>query len=223
MTNQIISLSAYPEGFHDEADELTADMFASDIPLQHSHDYYCDEDLGLYVGVWDTDTMDETPGPYGMEEFMVVLEGQAQIKNNKTGNIETIKAGEGFVIPKGYDCQWQQQGYLKKFYVILDNDTLAPGNSEVDSVALFKTSQTNKVFINEQNTFKAGICNSTEYIKANNEHRFIYVLSGSLTVKSSSHKEQTFTASESIFIKNNEHLDCNISDDFKAYFCNVVV
>ena len=119
--NTIIRLSANPEGFGEEPDELEADMFTSPLPLQHSHEYYEDEALGLYVGVWDTDDMVEAAGPYGSDEFMWLLQGEAVIKNNKTGALEKAKAGEAFVIPKGYDCQWQQTGYLRKYYVISEN------------------------------------------------------------------------------------------------------
>ncbi len=118
---QIIRLSRTPEGFGNTADELTAEMFESELPIQHSHSYFEDDELGLYIGVWDTTDMVEVAGPYGCDEFMIVLEGQAAIKNTSTGEVETVAAGEGFVIAKGYECQWQQQGYLRKFYVISEH------------------------------------------------------------------------------------------------------
>jgi uncharacterized cupin superfamily protein len=118
---KIISLSAAPEGFGQNPDELTADMFVSKLPVQHSHEYYADEELGLYVGVWDTTDMTETAGPYACDEFMYLLEGEAVIKNCKTGVKEKAKAGEAFLIPRGYDCQWHQSGYLRKYYLISEN------------------------------------------------------------------------------------------------------
>ena len=117
----IIRLTANPAGFGETPDELTQDMFASEIPVQHSHSDFENDDIGLYIGVWDTETMVEAAGPYAMDEFMWLLEGECQIKNNKTGEMETVKAGEPFIIPKGYDCQWHQTGYLRKYYVISDH------------------------------------------------------------------------------------------------------
>ncbi len=117
----IVRLSANPEGFGASADELEAEEFSSDIPVQHSHSDFEDDDIGLFVGLWDTETMVEAGGPYACDEFMWLLEGECQIRNNRTGEIETAKAGMPFVIPKGYDCQWQQQGYLRKFYVISEH------------------------------------------------------------------------------------------------------
>ncbi len=124
---KIIRLSPTPKDFGKIADELEQDMFESSLPTQHTHSYYEDDELGLYIGVWDTTDMVESAAPYACDEFMVLLEGQATIKNIKTGELETVNAGESFVIPKGYDCQWQQNGYLRKFYVISEHpDEIMP-------------------------------------------------------------------------------------------------
>jgi uncharacterized cupin superfamily protein len=117
---KIIKLSQNPRGFGKVADELEAEMFESSLPTQHTHSYYEDEALGLYIGVWDTTDMIETAAPYTCDEFMSIIEGVVEIKNNQTGKVETVMAGESFVIPQGYDCQWQQNGYLRKFYVIYE-------------------------------------------------------------------------------------------------------
>ena len=108
LDHTIIRLSHNPDGFKDNVDDLTADMFESDLPIQHSHDYFADDEAGLYVGVWDTTEMIEAAAPYAMDEFMVVIEGAAVIRNNTTNTSETILAGESFIIPREYDCQWQQ-------------------------------------------------------------------------------------------------------------------
>jgi len=132
---KIIRLSPTPKGFGKVADELEQDMFESSIPTQHTHSYYEDDELGLYIGVWDTTDMVESAAPYACDEFMVVLEGQAAIKNIKTGEVETVNAGESFVIPKGYDCQWQQNGYLRKFYVISEHpDEIVPVNPTFEGI-----------------------------------------------------------------------------------------
>jgi len=124
---KIIRLSPTPKNFGQVSDELEQEMFESALPIQHTHSYYEDDELGLYIGVWDTTDMVESAAPYACDEFMVLLEGQATIKNIKTGELETVNAGETFVIPKGYDCQWQQTGYLRKFYVISEHpDEIVP-------------------------------------------------------------------------------------------------
>lgn len=121
MLKTIIRLHPDPEGFGDSPDELEAEEFSSEIPVQHSHSDYEDDEIGLYVGVWDTEAMIEAGGPYACDEFMWLIEGECHIRNNRTGEIEIVKAGMPFVIPRGYDCQWQQPGYLRKFYVISEH------------------------------------------------------------------------------------------------------
>ncbi len=37
--------------------------FQSELPQQHIHVYYEDEEIGLSVGVWDTTSMQEAFGP----------------------------------------------------------------------------------------------------------------------------------------------------------------
>ena len=119
--NAIIRLSREPEGFGETPDALEAEDFSSGVPAQHTHSDYEDDEMGLYVGLWDTEAMVEAGGPYACDEFMWLLEGECQIRNNRTGETETVKAGSPFVIPKGYDCQWQQHGYLRKFFVISEH------------------------------------------------------------------------------------------------------
>jgi uncharacterized cupin superfamily protein len=120
---EIVKLTHNPEGFGEVADDLEESMFESALPTQHSHSAYENETLGLYIGVWDTTDMIETAAPYACDEFMTIIEGAVEIRNNKTGAVETVIAGESFVIPQGYDCQWHQNGYLRKYYVIYEPPT----------------------------------------------------------------------------------------------------
>jgi uncharacterized cupin superfamily protein len=131
--HKIIRLTPDPIGFGDTPDELDAEMFASGSPVQHSHSDYEDDELGLYIGVWDTNDMHEAPGPYACDEFMWVLEGEVEIKNGLTGTKDKVTAGQAFVIPRGYNCQWLQTGYLRKYYVISENP-----NEEVPEVPTFE-------------------------------------------------------------------------------------
>ena len=114
---KIIRLHPSPKNLAQATTVLDEQMFESAMPAQHNHCYYEDAAIGLYIGVWDTTDMVSKPAPYAYDEFMVLLEGQAGIHNIKTGEREIVNAGEVIVIPHGYDCQWRQKGYLRKFYV----------------------------------------------------------------------------------------------------------
>ncbi|TKB46726.1 cupin domain-containing protein [Thalassotalea mangrovi] len=144
-STQVSQLAANP-------DPLSADMFDSALPVQHTREFYSDENRGIYVGLWDTTSMREQAGPYEMEEFMVVLEGRADIAL-ASGEMSHVVSDQGFVIPRGLDCQWQQHGYLKKLFVIVDNERLCPANQDVCDISVFSPQQKHRPYYNQAKSF----------------------------------------------------------------------
>ncbi len=207
LDHSIIRLSSTPEGFADSVDELTVDMFESALPVQHSHDYFEDNDLGLYIGVWDTTDMVEAAAPYGMDEFMVLIEGAAVIRNNKTNTTETVLAGESFIIPKGYDCQWQQEGYLRKFYVIADNESssasLSPSSDEIVKFPSSTALGNNVYYKSADKQFISGAFNgdiADSPITTSVQHRFIYLKKGDITLIDHNLTEHHFKAGDAFIL-----------------------
>jgi len=216
----IIKLSQNPIGFGDTADELSIDMFESALPVQHSHSYYEDEALGLYIGVWDTTDMIEVAAPYACDEFMILIEGAVEIRNNKTGQIETIMPGEDFVIPQGYDCQWQQHGYLRKFYVILEPKELPiqpvcenvvylndkGKNTGSNNTNWQQTSDGHRkkvLYQNNDKTFTSGLWQSDAFstdLISFPYNEFIHITSGNLTCIDEKGFEHHFISGDAIFI-----------------------
>ena len=221
-TQSIIRLSVNPEGFADNVDELDADNFASALPTQHSLDYVSDEELGVYVGVWDTTSMQESAGAYEFEEFMVVLAGFAEIKNNKTGLVTKVSAGQAFVIPRGFDCQWIQNGYLKKFYFIVDNEQLCASNKDANNITIIDQDTLQK-YQNKQQNFHAGVDNysyksSQSAVAA---QRFIYVLSGQVTVTDEHNIKHEFSAGDAFYLAKSKALIWQASENFQSYFVHL--
>ncbi len=99
-------------------------------PVQHGHIYHDDEALGYMAGVWDCTPMTEKFGPYAVNEFMLLLEGSVTMVDESGGEV-TVDAGEAFVIPKGLPCQWKQEGYVRKYFMIFEN----PGVPAADDVS----------------------------------------------------------------------------------------
>jgi len=212
--NKIIKLIQNPGGFGDVVDELEESMFKSPLPKQHTHSYYENEELGLYIGVWDTTDMIETAAPYSCDEFMSIIEGAVEIKNNKTGMIETIMAGESFVIPQAYDCQWHQHGYLRKYYVIFEPQDAAE-KPVTENVVYFKeqnnvpwqeTSDGHRkkvLYQNHNKTFTSGIWQSDGF--STNAisfpyNEFISIKQGCLTCTDEQGVEHKISAGEALFI-----------------------
>lgn len=145
MNNKIIRLNSSPKNFGETPDELEPSMFKSKLPIQNTHSYYENDELGLYVGLWDTTDMIEKSSAYSCDEFMWLLEGEVEIENNRTGTKQKVKAGEAFIIPKGFDCQWHQSGYLRKFYMISEHpDEDIPENPVIESIVKLKENMINE-------------------------------------------------------------------------------
>ncbi|MGI9200315.1 MAG: cupin domain-containing protein [Woeseiaceae bacterium] len=201
MSKLIIRLNPDPDGFGNTPDELEAADFSSDVPLQHSHSVYENDDIGLYVGVWDTDAMLEVGGPYACDEFMWLLEGECHIKNNATGEVEVVNAGTPFVIPKGYDCQWQQPGYLRKYYVISEHPSeeipAAPAHEGI------VVPQENISYQDVTGRFYSGMrtldANVSER-QAYPHNEFACIKDGSITLTDEHGASQEFVAGDAYFI-----------------------
>jgi len=208
-----IKLSTKPDNFGDSPDELDQTMFVSTLPIQNSHSYYEDEASGLYVGVWDTTDMVEAPAPYACEEFMVLIEGAAEIKNNKTQKVETVLAGESFIIPLAYDCQWQQKGYLRKFYLISEpiTDEEMPDAPVVEGIVKIKSNMQEQASVEEQRCHYRSIdgkfmvstwersAGSTAF-ERNDNHQFYFLEKGKLTLSYSDGSMQSYKSGDAFFL-----------------------
>ena len=98
-----------------------ADLVSGE-PVQKG--YLCEEDESedYSAGVWDCTAFDDQPGPYPVDEFMLLLEGTV-VMVLPDGTDVTVRAGEAFVIPKGFDCQWKMPETVRKIFMILDGAT----------------------------------------------------------------------------------------------------
>lgn len=244
---RIIRLEANPEGFGQVPDDLTQDMFASEIPLQHSHEYYQDEALGLFVGVWDTTDMVEAAGHYPCEEFMWLLEGEAAIKNCSTGAIEKAVAGEPFVIPRGYDCQWRQSGYLRKFFLIFENpDKMVPAKPAVKKIIIPReddpmervramgpfladdpstVQKQNIAYTNICGSFQAGSWESDAFESAMKPfpcHQLALVTRGELILTGENGEQQVFKPGNALFVPEGVSCAAASSEYTRIFFARVI-
>lgn len=111
-----------------------ASLVAGD-PVQRGHIYHEDAAAGYLAGVWDCTAFTQRMEPYPVDEFMYLLEG-ALVMVMPDGAEITIAAGQGFIIPKGLECQWRQEGYLRKFFMILERPDTAGRNASLDRITV---------------------------------------------------------------------------------------
>ena len=237
----IIRLSPDPEGFGETPDKLAAEEFSSDVPLQHTHSDFEDDEIGLYVGLWDTETMVEAGGPYACDEFMWLLEGECQIRNNRTGEIASVKAGTPFVIPKGYDCQWQQSGYLRKFFVISEHPGEGiPAAPTHEGVVIHKANavltevahdapfaitsgarpRQNICYKDTTGRFFSGTWASEAFEsrqRAFPYHEFAYVQDGSITLTDAEGTDQVFDTGDAFFVPKGTMCSATVANGLRLY------
>lgn len=111
-----------------EWDRIDPADLVSGEPIQRGHIYHEDPAAGYLAGVWDCTAQTEQMAPYGVDEFMLLLEGSL-VMGLPDGTDVHIDQGQGFIIPKGLECQWKQAGYLRKFFMILDGPVPEAGDN----------------------------------------------------------------------------------------------
>jgi uncharacterized cupin superfamily protein len=231
----IIKLSESPKGFGKVADALNTALFDSTPPTQHSHICFSDEELGLYIGVWGSTDMIESTTSYPRDEFMFIIEGAVEIKNNKTGKIEIITAGESVVIPQGYDCQWHQQGYLRKFYVVYEpqeklgkpvTEKVVHINENKD-VPWQETSDGHRkkvLYKNNEQRFTAGVWQSKALTTGLIDfpyHEFILINQGSLICTDESGGEHHFKTGDALFIPQGTRCAWQVEHKVSIHFTQI--
>ncbi len=131
MADRVVKLDPHPSGKGLEVwDPIPTEELISGTPVQRGtmvHDLE-----GLMVGTWDCTAFTSKMGPYPVHEFMLLLDGDVTMVDEE-GQEETILAGQPFYLPKGFKCSWRQPGYIRKFFMILDQ---ADGAAESDPARL---------------------------------------------------------------------------------------
>jgi uncharacterized cupin superfamily protein len=121
------------DGLEDWGDIPAADL-VSGSPKQRGRYYFNAPDIGLSAGVWDCTAFEGKRAPYSVDEFMMLLEGSVTV-TEANGRVTRVQAGESFLIPRGLDCAWKQDGYVRKIFVIYENPALpVPAKPAADHV-----------------------------------------------------------------------------------------
>ncbi len=193
-------------------------------PIQHQHNYFTDETGQVTAGVWTCTPMTTPLAPYEVNEFMLILEGSVTIIN-RNGDEDTIKAGEAFVIPKGMPCIWRQTEFVRKFYVIFE-DNSGQVSSDPDSLKVTKVDSSSvrpvisaqdtsryigdtpkqhllNVFMDVTNQMKVGLWDTTDMhtksvVFPRNE--LMHLLSGSVTLNNNSGANHTFNKGDTFLV-----------------------
>ncbi len=99
----------------------TTDPFeiVGDAPVQHDNIRFTNDDGNMFIGMWDSTAFESAMNPFPCHEFVQLLEGTVTI-TEANGAVQTFTAGDMFFVPMGTVCSWKSDGYVRKYYSILD-------------------------------------------------------------------------------------------------------
>ncbi len=197
---------------------LTEPVISGD-PVQHGNSVHTDESVGLFVGTWHCTPYTTAMDYYGMDEFMVILQGCVVIVH-EDGSRLTVKAGESFFMPKGLKCQWVMEQPVLKHYVIYDDGTPAQRQYHPEQRAVkFQAAnlETERLMHTSPSRRFKVLQWRNQMPQAVADH-FVYVVSGELELQLMETRV-CFKAGESVFIPKHSLIQMLGSSSLTAISC----
>jgi uncharacterized cupin superfamily protein len=221
--------------------------FQSDLPEQHLHVYFEDEDLGLSVGVWTTTSMQEAFGPYPGDEFMWILEGRVAMVD-ADGVEVPVEQGQSFCIRNGIPISWKQVGFLRKFYityakpgapasqiasakggvVVLDPAKLEAGLERLDTTDPFEirgpapVQRDSNCFTNEAENLFVGMWDTEAFESEMRPfpcYEFVQLLEGELTITEQNGTAHHFAPGDAFFVPKGTVCSWKAEATVKKLYC----
>ncbi len=102
-------------------DYIPADGLKSGEPNERGLSFYADQTGQLDAGVWECEPNKHVIEAAPYDEFVYLLEGHIDVID-EDGGVETYKAGDSFMMPRGCKCTWDVKAPVRKLYVVLTAD-----------------------------------------------------------------------------------------------------
>jgi len=87
-------------------------------PRTVTRNFFSDQTGQFFSGIWES-TRGKWRVSYTENEFVHMLEGEA-ILTAADGMAETVRAGDSFVVPAGFEGTWESLTDVKKLYAIFE-------------------------------------------------------------------------------------------------------
>ena len=221
---------------------LSAADLKSGSPKQRGRTYFDAPDIGLSAGVWDCTAFEGTMAPYSVDEFMILLEGSVTV-TEASGRVTRVEAGEAFVIPRGLNCAWKQDGYVRKIFVIYQNPVApVPAKPAADHVIKLDLGATlvpcagpdpallngaepqcaeHVVYSDASRRLTVGLWSATPYDRKATpfgRYELMHFLEGQVDLHDGGTSGQAFQAGETIFVPKGVPLGWRNQTDVKKIF-----
>ncbi len=99
-------------------DYIPPEGLQSGDPREHGRSLYADQTGQLDAGIWECQPNRHLIEDAPYDEFVYLIEGAVDVIDND-GGVETYKAGDSFMMPRGCKCTWDVKEPIRKLYVVL--------------------------------------------------------------------------------------------------------
>ncbi len=99
-------------------DYIAPETVQSGEPQERGLSFYADQTGQLDAGVWECEPNRHVIEAAPYDEFVYLLQGHVDVIDDE-GAVETFKAGDSFMMPRGCKCTWDVKEPLRKLYVVL--------------------------------------------------------------------------------------------------------
>ena len=99
-------------------DYIPPESLQSGDPRERGRSLYADQTGQLDAGVWECEPNRHVIEAAPYDEFVYLLQGRVDVEDDQ-GAIETFKAGDSFMMPRGCKCTWDVKEPVRKLYVVL--------------------------------------------------------------------------------------------------------
>ncbi len=102
-------------------DYIPPESVQSGDPQERGQSLYLDQTGQLDAGVWECEVNKHVIEAAPYDEFVYLIQGRIDVTDDE-GGVDSFKAGDSFVMPRGCKCTWDVKEPVRKLYVVLTHE-----------------------------------------------------------------------------------------------------
>jgi len=198
-------------------------------PIQRGYLYSEDSNVGYMAGVWDCTAMTTKFEPYPVNEFMLLLDGSVTMIEGD-GTETTINAGEPFIIPKGLPCQWKQDDYVSKYFVIFENPGVPAAQNVTEQGVILpypadvvSGRRDHHYFSDTTDLFEIGVMDRASFsanIRQSEKNELFILLEGSATITDDLGGNIELNVGEALYVPKGAAYQWQSAENVRRLYCS---
>jgi uncharacterized cupin superfamily protein len=238
MPNPQIQIIAWSELYHrmETLPKLAAENLRVGDPTLKRLACLSDVANRVNAGIWSATPFESRPKPYGVHEFMLLLDGALCIVAEDGSEVQ-VRAPNMLVIPKGLPCSWRQSEPVHKIYMTFAGNAVesaekgelraVPMNDATVAQAIVTPSHgapngRRIIFSDPSGHFQVGVstcevCTATPYDL--HLHELVHLLSGQITLTETSGQSHQLIAGQTVLMQRGTPVSLSCQSSARMVFC----